>query len=468
MNAFVVGNLAVYHGKGVGLITGLQTEDPRGNSCTICALELKKSTAQVRVDHPGQSTIRAVMTPKELDEVYTILKTQDVKPNKTTWNRRYRGYIQNINSGIPELIASVFRDLELLGITKSLSFGESKIYTEAKELIIEEGAYTLLEPHMNEFLLPFNDLKNWAHLQNLKQMLNKGLPVKNAEFSDKGLKEISNLRLTIDADLLDGEHKFAHFFNALVAEVTKLEDEANKTIMRLARKEINKAHEPNKSSSDGGNDLKVLLKWKKIRLVGILEPQELYSHKSYEQLTNLFVDKGSAGLEDFDLESIVEPMVRFANHHLITLIHELITDLDLKRERRRRTRSRAKPAKPVTRRGRGKAEPEPEAPLVLNAALRKIEGVIKEFKPKSTKGLTFAELQQEIYDCFQTLDTRVRMESLEVTRTYLAENLDKHREKVAKELEEIFREAKERGEREKEEKAKNKRKNKAKKSAKKT
>lgn len=464
MNAFVVGNLAVYHGKGVGLITGLQTEDPRGNPCTICALELKKSNAQVRVDHPGQATIRAIMTPKELDEVYEILKDQDVKPNKTTWNRRYRGYIQNINSGIPELIASVFRDLELLGITKSLSFGESKIYTEAKELIIEEGAYTLLEPHINEFLLPFNDFKNWGHLQNLKQLLNKNLPVKDVDLSAKGLKEISSLKLYIDADVMEGEHKFAHFFNALIAEITKLEDEANKIIMRLARKELNKAHTPNKNgSSDSGNDLQILLQWKKIGLVGVLEPQELYRHKSYEQLTNLFIDKGCAGLEDFDLESVVAPMVTFANHHLITLVHEAITDLDLKRERRKRTRSRAKP---VARRGREKQEKILEAPIALNSALKKVEQVIKDFKPKASKGLSFSELQKEIFNSFQTLDTRARMESLAVTRTYLAENLEQHREEVGKKLEEIFREAKERGEKEKEEKAKNKKKNKATKSAK--
>ena len=79
------------------------------------------------------------MDDGELEDVYEILRTQDVKPNTTTWNRRYRGYIQNINSGIPKEIASVLRDLELLSIRKSLSFGESKIYSDAKELIVEEA-----------------------------------------------------------------------------------------------------------------------------------------------------------------------------------------------------------------------------------------------------------------------------------------------------------------------------------------
>ena len=91
--------------------------------------------------------------------------TQDVKPNTTTWNRRYRGYIQNINLG-SQRDRSVLRDLELLSIRKSLSFGESKIYADAKELIVEEGAYTLMMPKMKEFLLPLNNIKAHAILQN--------------------------------------------------------------------------------------------------------------------------------------------------------------------------------------------------------------------------------------------------------------------------------------------------------------
>ena len=68
----------------------------------ICILDLKKSTAQVRIDHPSQTSVRTVMNEEELQEVYEILRKRNVKPNTTTWNRRYRGYIQNINSGIPK------------------------------------------------------------------------------------------------------------------------------------------------------------------------------------------------------------------------------------------------------------------------------------------------------------------------------------------------------------------------------
>ena len=56
--------------------------------------------------------------------------------NQTTWNRRYREYVQNINSGEPLKIASVLRELELFNIRKPLSFGESKMHTKALELVV--------------------------------------------------------------------------------------------------------------------------------------------------------------------------------------------------------------------------------------------------------------------------------------------------------------------------------------------
>lgn len=454
MNPFAIGNLAVYHGKGVGLITGLQTKDPRGNPSRICKLDLKKSSAQVRVDHPSQTTIRTVMSDTELEGVYDILREQDIKPNKTTWNRRYRGYIQNINSGIPELIAGVLRDLELLGITKSLSFGESKIYADAKELIVEEGAYTLMVPTLNEFLLPFNNVKAHSLLQNLNAVLQKSVKDDAFDFSAKGLKDISNLTLSLPTDVEEGEHKFIHLFNALITSLMEVEKEANKIIMRIARKALNAAHTPNKEKIEAMEEcFQILVPWKNISLVGVLEPMELYKHKSYESLKNLFTDKGCLGLESFDLEAVVKPMVEFANYHLLLQLRDSLADLDLKRERKRRRR--VKP-KPLVRKSLREKEPQEQAPKILLDAIQEIEKVVKVFKPTLTKKATFEDIQEDVFNCFLELDTEVRMHSLVVTQVYLEENLDQYREVIMGQLDEIFKEARLKGEQEKEDKAKKK------------
>lgn len=452
MNPFAIGNLAVYHGKGVGLITGLNTTDPKGNPCLICQLDLKKSVAQVRVDHPSQATIRTIMSDEELEDVYDILRKQDVKPNTTTWNRRYRGYIQNINSGIPKEIASVLRDLELLGIRKSLSFGESKIYSDAKELIVEEGAYTLMMPKLNEFLEPLNNVKAHAILQNLNTVLQKSLKNDAYDFADKSMKDLANLKLTFSSDGHDGEHRFVSMFNALIDGLTSAEEEANKIIMRVARKALNTAHTPSSVKPDNVQAcFGILMPWRDISLVGVLEKRDLSSHKSYESLKNLFTEKGCDGLEDFDLATVVKPMVEFASHQLLLQLRDILVGLDLKMERKRRTR--AKP-KPVVRKSLRSSVPEPEAPKALLAAVSQIEKDVKAFKPVAGKPASFEDLQDKVYTCFLELDTMTRMSSIQTIQTYLSENLDEYRVVIADQLDLIFADARKKGEKEKEEKAK--------------
>jgi CarD family transcriptional regulator len=452
MNPFAIGNLAVYHGKGVGLITGLSTTDPKGNPCLICNLELKKSVAQVRVDHPSQTTVRTIMNSSELEDVYSILRTQDIRPNTTTWNRRYRGYIQNINSGIPKEIAEVLRDLELLGIKKSLSFGESKIYSDAKELIVEEGAYTLMMPILEEFLHPFTNVKAHALLQNLNALLQKLLKDGGFEFSNKGMKDISNLKLELPDALPDDENKFVHIFNILVENLHSIEEEANKIIMRAARKALNSEHKPYKEKPESTEScFAILVPWRNISMVGIIEKRELSGHKSYESLKNLFIEKGCEGLEDFDLESIVKPMVEFANHHIMLQLRDIIGSLDLKLERKRK--SRAKP-KPVVRKSQRSTEPELEAPKALQSAIKEIEQKIKDYKVDLNKVDSFDELQTRVYDCFIDLDTMMRLESLETIQVYLDENIEQYRVIINNQLDAIFADARKKGEKEKEEKAK--------------
>ena len=92
----------------------------------------------------------------------------------------------------------------MLSIRKSLFFGESKIYSDAKELIVEEGAYTLMMPKLEEFLLPFNNVKAHAILQNLHTVLQKSLKNGAFEFPSKGMKDLANLELALPEEPFRG------------------------------------------------------------------------------------------------------------------------------------------------------------------------------------------------------------------------------------------------------------------------
>ena len=61
-----------------------------------------------------------------------------MKIDTTTWNRRYREYIEKINTGSVFEIAEVLRNLFLLRYSKDLSFGERNLLDDAKSRLVKE------------------------------------------------------------------------------------------------------------------------------------------------------------------------------------------------------------------------------------------------------------------------------------------------------------------------------------------
>ena len=83
-------------------------------------------------------TMRTVMSREHVDKVYEILKDRDVPTDNQTWNRRYRDYMSKIKTGDPLEVAKVLRDLALLKSEKALSFGERKMFDQARSLLVQE------------------------------------------------------------------------------------------------------------------------------------------------------------------------------------------------------------------------------------------------------------------------------------------------------------------------------------------
>ena len=75
--------------------------------------------------------LRKLVGSDEVDEVYTVLKRRGGKISTATWNRRYREYMEKINTGSLVEIATVLRDLCLLRGDKQLSSGEREMLETA-------------------------------------------------------------------------------------------------------------------------------------------------------------------------------------------------------------------------------------------------------------------------------------------------------------------------------------------------
>lgn len=137
---FKVGESAVYPAHGIAVIKRIDERDVGGKKKSFYVLQVVESamTIMVPTDNAAAVGLRSIISDQDVSEVFRILKKRDVKIDQTTWNRRYRDYMEKIKTGSIYEIAEVLRDLFLLRHSKDLSFGERKMLDQAKSLIVKE------------------------------------------------------------------------------------------------------------------------------------------------------------------------------------------------------------------------------------------------------------------------------------------------------------------------------------------
>ncbi|NWF93084.1 MAG: CarD family transcriptional regulator [Syntrophaceae bacterium] len=139
---FEIGDKAVYPGHGVGVIEAIETKQILGKRQAFYILRILDNgmTIMIPRDNVEAARLRGIIQKFEIPKVINILKDRDVTIDNQTWNRRYREYMEKINTGSIYEIAEVLRDLHLLKAEKELSFGEKKIMDMAKNLLVKELA----------------------------------------------------------------------------------------------------------------------------------------------------------------------------------------------------------------------------------------------------------------------------------------------------------------------------------------
>lgn len=139
---FNVGDKAVYPAQGVAEVIGIDTKEIMGTSHTFYVLRVLDSDKKIMIPVNNVDTVglRNVVRGRELEDVYDVLRERDVDLNQQTWNRRYRAYLEKIQTGSAFEIAEVLRDLNLLKFHKTLSFGERKMLDTARRLLVQELA----------------------------------------------------------------------------------------------------------------------------------------------------------------------------------------------------------------------------------------------------------------------------------------------------------------------------------------
>jgi CarD family transcriptional regulator len=137
---FKVGDKAVYPAHGVGEVTAIENREISGTSQNFYILRILENGMKIMIptNNVRQVGLREVISRSKVDKVFKILKEKSLSVDTTTWNRRYREYMEKIKTGSVFEVAEVLRDLYLLKSDKDLSFCELKLLDTARSLLIKE------------------------------------------------------------------------------------------------------------------------------------------------------------------------------------------------------------------------------------------------------------------------------------------------------------------------------------------
>ncbi|SFN08887.1 CarD family transcriptional regulator [Thermodesulforhabdus norvegica] len=145
---FKEGDLVFYPAHGIGKIEAIQGKSIDGSRQDFYVLRILETDTRIMV--PVQNAenvgVRGLVDPGVIPRVFEILKKKEVSVSASTWNKRYREYMEKVKSGSILDLAEVFRDLNLLKEDKTLSFGERKMLETAKAFLVKEISIVVNEP----------------------------------------------------------------------------------------------------------------------------------------------------------------------------------------------------------------------------------------------------------------------------------------------------------------------------------
>lgn len=139
---FQVGDMAVHPAHGVGEVTAVENRTIGSAAQIFYVVKILDTGMRVMVPTTSvaQAGLRRVMSRKEAEKVFGILRAPEVAVDLQPWNRRFRAYTEMVKSGSPYEIAKVLRDMYRLRFDKDLSFGERRLLDQAKSLLVKELA----------------------------------------------------------------------------------------------------------------------------------------------------------------------------------------------------------------------------------------------------------------------------------------------------------------------------------------
>jgi CarD family transcriptional regulator len=140
-SGFATGDHVVYPTHGVGRIVETETQIIAGQELHLFVITFEKDrmTLRLPIAKVRTSGLRKLATRKEMLAALTRLKGRS-RARRTMWSRRAQEYEAKINSGDPNSIAEVVRDLYRNAGQPDQSYSERQIYQAALDRLAREFA----------------------------------------------------------------------------------------------------------------------------------------------------------------------------------------------------------------------------------------------------------------------------------------------------------------------------------------
>ena len=138
---FKIGDKVVYPNHGLGIIEQIEkrTMGDRMEEFLTLRIVANDSTVMVPRSNTTNVGLRRVVTKKEVEEVFDVLKDTKITLYDD-WKGRLQENSDKMRTGSITEVARVFKSLSHLAIQKNLSYRERRMLDKAKYLIVSEIA----------------------------------------------------------------------------------------------------------------------------------------------------------------------------------------------------------------------------------------------------------------------------------------------------------------------------------------
>lgn len=136
---FEIGSKIVHPMHGAGIIREIEEKKILGEVKKYYILELPCNDMNVMIPVESQQSvgIRTIVDKSVALEAIEILKQESTSMD-SNWNRRHRDNMEKLKRGNILEVAEVVRNLMRVNRTKSLSAGEAKMLSNAKQILVSE------------------------------------------------------------------------------------------------------------------------------------------------------------------------------------------------------------------------------------------------------------------------------------------------------------------------------------------